>query len=126
MNDFLLLSVYRGRGGLVVRPRLRGRRAPGSKPIPVKIRRVLGLLHVKSSVEGQTSSRWCSAKIRKKGVTPGVDQRGESRSTSMWRTGFIGYNKMIQAVPEQGQCFLIQVSWEYKHGSAHLGGERIA
>ncbi|GBN27614.1 hypothetical protein AVEN_151139-1, partial [Araneus ventricosus] len=41
--------------------------------------------------------------LPKKGVRPVEDQRGESRSTSMWRTGFIGYNKMIQALPEQGQ-----------------------
>ncbi|GBN60223.1 hypothetical protein AVEN_25968-1 [Araneus ventricosus] len=34
--------------------------------------------------------------------------------------------KMIQAFPEQGQSFQIQESWECKHGSTHLGGERIA
>ncbi|GBO28066.1 hypothetical protein AVEN_37790-1, partial [Araneus ventricosus] len=30
-------------------------------PNPLKIPRVLGLLHVKSYVGGQTSSRWCGA-----------------------------------------------------------------
>ncbi|GBM28398.1 hypothetical protein AVEN_262158-1 [Araneus ventricosus] len=58
-------------------------------------------------VGGQMSSRWCGAKIptlaTKKGVRPVEDQRGESPPTSMWRMGFIGYNKMIQALPEQGQ-----------------------
>ncbi|GBN99799.1 hypothetical protein AVEN_88448-1 [Araneus ventricosus] len=43
--------------------------------------------------------------LPKKGVRPVEDQRGESHPTSMWRTGFIGYNKMIQALPEQGQYF---------------------
>ncbi|GBM33126.1 hypothetical protein AVEN_56760-1 [Araneus ventricosus] len=41
--------------------------------------------------------------LLKKGVRPVEDQRGESRPTSMWRTGFIGRNEMIQALPEQGQ-----------------------
>ncbi|GBO24252.1 Glucose dehydrogenase [FAD, quinone] [Araneus ventricosus] len=35
-------------------------------PIPLKIRRVLGLLHAESYVRGQTSSRWCGA-VRKLG-----------------------------------------------------------
>ncbi|GBN56006.1 hypothetical protein AVEN_189704-1 [Araneus ventricosus] len=58
-------NKVRGRRGLVVGSRLwgpEGFRVPN--PIPLKIRRVLGLLHVKSYVgEDQTSSLWCSAKI---------------------------------------------------------------
>ncbi|GBN73350.1 hypothetical protein AVEN_257163-1 [Araneus ventricosus] len=41
------------------------------------------------------------ALLTKKGVRPGEDKRAESRPTSMWRTGFITYNKMLQAFPEQ-------------------------
>ncbi|GBN13862.1 hypothetical protein AVEN_270085-1 [Araneus ventricosus] len=44
---------------------------------------------------------WLS--LPKKVVRPREDQRGESHPTSMWRTGFIMYNKMMQALPEQGQ-----------------------
>ncbi|GBO29151.1 hypothetical protein AVEN_169859-1 [Araneus ventricosus] len=40
------VTIPRGRGGLVVRSRLWGRRVP----IPTKIRRVWGLLHSKSHV----------------------------------------------------------------------------
>ncbi|GBN61375.1 hypothetical protein AVEN_37294-1 [Araneus ventricosus] len=32
-------------------------------PIPLKLRRLLGLLHAKSYVGGQTSSRWCGAEV---------------------------------------------------------------
>ncbi|GBM34457.1 hypothetical protein AVEN_106702-1 [Araneus ventricosus] len=39
-----------GRGGLVVRSQLWGRRVPGSNPITLKIRRVRGLLHTKSYI----------------------------------------------------------------------------
>ncbi|GBO38997.1 hypothetical protein AVEN_246840-1 [Araneus ventricosus] len=80
-------------------------------PIPPKIRRVWGLLYAKSYAVAkcptvgvaQKYSHWPG--LPKKGVRPLEDQRGESRSTCMWRTGFIGYNKMIQALPEQGQLF---------------------
>ncbi|GBN38975.1 hypothetical protein AVEN_65387-1 [Araneus ventricosus] len=41
-----------GAGGLKVR-----------NPIPLKIRRTLGLLHAKSYVGSQKSSRWCSADL---------------------------------------------------------------
>ncbi|GBN43284.1 hypothetical protein AVEN_167533-1 [Araneus ventricosus] len=41
-------SIFFHRGGLVVRSRLWGRRVPDSNPIPLKIRRVWGLLHIKS------------------------------------------------------------------------------
>ncbi|GBM88199.1 hypothetical protein AVEN_145367-1 [Araneus ventricosus] len=80
-------------------------------PISKKIRRVLGLFHAKSYVGCQMSSRWCGTKIPtlarlpKKGVRSGEDQRGENSPTSIWRTGFIMYNKMIQALPEQGSTF---------------------
>ncbi|GBM00488.1 hypothetical protein AVEN_111720-1 [Araneus ventricosus] len=42
------------------------------KLIPLKIRRVLGLLHVKSYVGGQMSSRWCGVEVWKGGVGSGV------------------------------------------------------
>ncbi|GBM92195.1 hypothetical protein AVEN_29494-1 [Araneus ventricosus] len=48
----------------------------------------------------QTPSRWRGAKIPKKGARSGEDQRGESRHTSMWRKGFIRYNKVMQTLPE--------------------------
>ncbi|GBN99389.1 hypothetical protein AVEN_25391-1 [Araneus ventricosus] len=84
----------------------------------------VSLLHVKSDV-GQTFSHlMCCGSLEsevplagvvqkyphwpclpKKSVRPVEDQWGESRSTIMWRKGFIGYNKMIQALPEQGQYF---------------------
>ncbi|GBM93088.1 hypothetical protein AVEN_204586-1 [Araneus ventricosus] len=45
--------------------------------------------------------------LPKKGVRPGEDQRGESRPTDMWRTGFIKYNKMIQGGASSGVVFVI-------------------
>ncbi|GBL83396.1 hypothetical protein AVEN_110700-1 [Araneus ventricosus] len=36
-------------------------------PIPLKIRRVWGLLYVKSYVGEQTSSRWCGAEVWRRG-----------------------------------------------------------
>ncbi|GBM06435.1 hypothetical protein AVEN_49848-1 [Araneus ventricosus] len=63
-------------GGLVVRSRLRDRRTSGSPvPIPLKIRRVLGLLHVKSYAGGQTSSRCCGAEVWRGDNGSGVDLR---------------------------------------------------
>ncbi|GBN39599.1 hypothetical protein AVEN_70063-1 [Araneus ventricosus] len=56
----------RGHGGLVVRSRLWGWRVLGSKPL--KIRRVLGLLHVESYAGGQTYSRWCGAEVWREGA----------------------------------------------------------
>ncbi|GBM53665.1 hypothetical protein AVEN_51506-1 [Araneus ventricosus] len=44
-----------GRSGLAVRSRLRAGGFKVRNPIPLKIRRVLGLLHAKSYVRGQTS-----------------------------------------------------------------------
>ncbi|GBO31822.1 hypothetical protein AVEN_246307-1 [Araneus ventricosus] len=41
-------------------------------PIPLKIRRVWGLLHLKSYVGGQTFSRWCGAEVCTGGTKPGV------------------------------------------------------
>ncbi|GBO05822.1 hypothetical protein AVEN_219102-1, partial [Araneus ventricosus] len=41
--------------------------------------------------------------LPKKRVRLGEVQRGESRPASICRTGFIWYNKMLQALPEQGQ-----------------------
>ncbi|GBO30110.1 hypothetical protein AVEN_136287-1 [Araneus ventricosus] len=52
----LTYSIAVGRGGLLVRSRLQGERFQVRNPIPLKIRRVCDLLHVKSYVEGQTSS----------------------------------------------------------------------
>ncbi|GBM47865.1 hypothetical protein AVEN_91848-1 [Araneus ventricosus] len=42
--------AYAGRGSLVARSRLWGRRFQARNPIPLKIRRVWGLLHAKSYV----------------------------------------------------------------------------
>ncbi|GBM01149.1 hypothetical protein AVEN_27247-1 [Araneus ventricosus] len=44
------LEIHKSRGGLVVRSLRWGRRVPDSKPDPLKIRSVWGLLHVKSYV----------------------------------------------------------------------------
>ncbi|GBO41812.1 hypothetical protein AVEN_41427-1, partial [Araneus ventricosus] len=41
-------------------------------PIPLKIRCVLDLLHVKSYVGCQTSSRWCGAEVWRGGANSGV------------------------------------------------------
>ncbi|GBN24100.1 hypothetical protein AVEN_4056-1 [Araneus ventricosus] len=101
----------RGRGGLVVRSQPRDRKVEARNPIPLKIRCVWGPLHAKSYVVAKRPPAGVAQKyphwpgLPKKGVRPVEDQRGESRSTSMWRMGFIGYNKMIQALPEQGQKF---------------------
>ncbi|GBN99360.1 hypothetical protein AVEN_237988-1 [Araneus ventricosus] len=51
-----------GRVGVVVRFQVRN-------PIPLKIRRVSGSLHVKSYVGGQTSSRWCGAALWREGAS---------------------------------------------------------
>ncbi|GBM44634.1 hypothetical protein AVEN_90388-1 [Araneus ventricosus] len=58
----ILQRGRRGRGGLMVRPRLWGRRVPASR-LDLKIRRALGLLHSKSYVGDQTSSRWCGVEV---------------------------------------------------------------
>ncbi|GBO04046.1 hypothetical protein AVEN_221868-1 [Araneus ventricosus] len=94
---------------LVVRSRPCGRIVP--EPDSIEDLPFMGLLHLKSdSVANRRTAlvvqkypHWPS--LPKKGVRTGEDQRGESRPSSMWRTGFIGNNKMIQALPEQGQYF---------------------
>ncbi|GBM36545.1 hypothetical protein AVEN_65078-1 [Araneus ventricosus] len=104
--------------------------APVSKPDSIEYPPCLGawctlnLTWVKRTPAGvvQKYPHWPG--LPKKGVRLGKNLRGENRPTSMWRTGFVRCNKMIQALPEQGQS--IQESWECKHGSTHFGGERIA
>ncbi|GBM33307.1 hypothetical protein AVEN_101636-1 [Araneus ventricosus] len=65
-------------------------------PIPLKIRHVLGLLHVKSCVGvkrppvGVVQKYPHRCGLPKKGARP-----GESRPTSMWRAGFIRYDTGI-------------------------------
>ncbi|GBN72142.1 hypothetical protein AVEN_33227-1 [Araneus ventricosus] len=44
----------------------------GSKPDSTEDPRVLGLFHVKSYIEGQTSSRWCGAEVWRGATTSGV------------------------------------------------------
>ncbi|GBO36272.1 hypothetical protein AVEN_216986-1 [Araneus ventricosus] len=61
-----------GRGGLVVRSRLWGRRGPGSKPDSPEDPPCVGMFHVKSYVGGQTSSRWCGVKVWGGGASSGV------------------------------------------------------
>ncbi|GBM44461.1 hypothetical protein AVEN_184676-1 [Araneus ventricosus] len=123
INEATIPVQYRRRSKFV-----RGLGADGFQvrnPIPLKIRHVWGLLLAKSYVGSHKPSRWCGVKIPtlaglpKKGVRPREDQPGESCPTSIYR-----YNKMIQALIEQGLYFQIQERWEYKHGLTHLGGER--
>ncbi|GBM02042.1 hypothetical protein AVEN_113673-1 [Araneus ventricosus] len=57
--DYSDITAKKGRGGLVVRSRLRGRRISGSKSDPTENPPSMGLLQAKSYVGGQTSSRWC-------------------------------------------------------------------
>ncbi|GBN30483.1 hypothetical protein AVEN_139612-1 [Araneus ventricosus] len=49
-DSFVFIVMVIGRGGLVGRSRLWGRRVPGSNPILPKIRPVWGLLHAESYV----------------------------------------------------------------------------
>ncbi|GBL83416.1 hypothetical protein AVEN_110715-1 [Araneus ventricosus] len=51
-------------------------------PIPLKIRSVLGLLHDKSYVGGQTSYRWCGAEIWK-GVKAQVSSSSSDRGPKL-------------------------------------------
>ncbi|GBO21396.1 hypothetical protein AVEN_245500-1, partial [Araneus ventricosus] len=80
-------------------------------PIPLEIRREWGLLHTKSYVVAKRSPASVVQKyphwpgLPKKGVRPGEDHPRREPPTSIWKTGFIGYNKMIQALPEQVQYF---------------------
>ncbi|GBM47448.1 hypothetical protein AVEN_6131-1 [Araneus ventricosus] len=56
----LSLKRTSGRGGLVVRSRLWGRRVPGSKPDSTEDPPCMGpAAHAKHISSGQTSSRWC-------------------------------------------------------------------
>ncbi|GBL83592.1 hypothetical protein AVEN_196420-1 [Araneus ventricosus] len=47
----------------VIRSRPWNRKFRIQNPIPLKSRRVLGLLHTKLSIRGQTTSRWCGAVV---------------------------------------------------------------
>ncbi|GBL81362.1 hypothetical protein AVEN_165496-1, partial [Araneus ventricosus] len=64
-----------GRSGLVVGSRPRDRRVAFRNPIPLKIRRVWGLLHAKSYGSVQTSSRWCGAEVWRGGCQLGCRPR---------------------------------------------------
>ncbi|GBM15914.1 hypothetical protein AVEN_131123-1 [Araneus ventricosus] len=61
---------YIGRSGLVVRSQFGAGAFLVRNPIPLKTCRVLGLLHVKSYVGDQTSSRWCDAEVWTGGGRP--------------------------------------------------------
>ncbi|GBN75021.1 hypothetical protein AVEN_99039-1 [Araneus ventricosus] len=61
-----------GRVGLVVRSWLRGRRFSGSKPISLKIRRVWGLLRVKSYIVAKHPPAGVVRKFGEKDASSGV------------------------------------------------------
>ncbi|GBN11673.1 hypothetical protein AVEN_158413-1, partial [Araneus ventricosus] len=64
-----------GRGGLAVRSRLWGRRAPGSKPDSTASRapfRVRGLLHAKSYVAAKSSPAGVARKFRERCACSGA------------------------------------------------------
>ncbi|GBM06587.1 hypothetical protein AVEN_220029-1 [Araneus ventricosus] len=50
----------------------------GSNPLPLKIRHVLGLLHVKSYIGGKTPSRWCGAEVWRVGACSGDEFRANA------------------------------------------------
>ncbi|GBN74515.1 hypothetical protein AVEN_34096-1 [Araneus ventricosus] len=96
------LMHIRGRGDLVVTSRLTRPEASGSKhgssKDPPCIEKAKSYVAAKRPPVGvvQKYSRWPG--LTKKGVRPGEDQRAESRPT-------IKYDKIIQALFEQGQYF---------------------
>ncbi|GBN69761.1 hypothetical protein AVEN_206969-1 [Araneus ventricosus] len=106
----LFIFLIRGRGGLVVRSRLWGRRAPGPKPDSTED--PTGMEPVARYIirSGQTSSRWCGVKIptlarpTQKGCKAGRGPVGRPPPAYGGRDllGTIK-KKMIQALPEQGQ-----------------------
>ncbi|GBM28137.1 hypothetical protein AVEN_224194-1 [Araneus ventricosus] len=57
----------RGRGGLVVRSRPWGRRAPGSRPDSTEDPPCMGPAARYIIRSGQTSSRWCGVEVRRGG-----------------------------------------------------------
>ncbi|GBM06410.1 hypothetical protein AVEN_266363-1 [Araneus ventricosus] len=67
LNFYVLVevSIPLPSGGLVVRSRLRNGWVPSSKPDSIDI--YVDLLHIKSYVVGQTSSRWFGAKACRRG-----------------------------------------------------------
>ncbi|GBL80467.1 hypothetical protein AVEN_2298-1 [Araneus ventricosus] len=66
-----VLLVHRSRGGLVViRSWLRGHQV--RNPILLKIRLYVDLLHFKSYIGGQKSSRWCGTEIWRGGASSGA------------------------------------------------------
>ncbi|GBN79230.1 hypothetical protein AVEN_188887-1 [Araneus ventricosus] len=89
--------------GLILKPRHPGL-IPDSTKDPPCLWACCMLNHTKgarrlSSGVVQKYPHWPD--LPNKGVRPREDQRGESRP--MWRTGFMRCNKMILALPGQGQ-----------------------
>ncbi|GBN40809.1 hypothetical protein AVEN_16221-1, partial [Araneus ventricosus] len=60
------------RGSLVVRSRLRGRRAPGSKPDSTEDPPCMGPAVRQIIRSGQTPSRWCGVEPWRGGANPGA------------------------------------------------------
>ncbi|GBM62608.1 hypothetical protein AVEN_187021-1 [Araneus ventricosus] len=58
-GTIVFLKKFVVRGGLVVRSRLWGRRAPGSKPHPTEDPPCMGPVTRQIICSGQKSSRWC-------------------------------------------------------------------
>ncbi|GBM99920.1 hypothetical protein AVEN_248277-1 [Araneus ventricosus] len=58
-----LLKFDAGRGGLVVRSGLWGRRAPGPKQDSIEDPPCMGPAARQTILSGQTSSRWCGGKL---------------------------------------------------------------
>ncbi|GBL81067.1 hypothetical protein AVEN_83142-1 [Araneus ventricosus] len=58
-----------GRGGLGVRSRLRGPRAPGSKPDSTENPSCFGPVACQIIRRGQTSSRWCGGEVWRGGAS---------------------------------------------------------
>ncbi|GBM11712.1 hypothetical protein AVEN_75661-1 [Araneus ventricosus] len=63
MLYLILTDNQQGRGGLVVKSRLWGRRVPGSKPDSTEDPPCMGLVAHQMVRNSQTSSRWCGAKM---------------------------------------------------------------
>ncbi|GBN87709.1 hypothetical protein AVEN_131809-1 [Araneus ventricosus] len=59
----MIHRVSRGRGDLVVRSRLWGRRAPGSRPDSTEDPPCMGPVARQIVRSGQTSSRWCGVEV---------------------------------------------------------------
>ncbi|GBM55174.1 hypothetical protein AVEN_182130-1 [Araneus ventricosus] len=71
LNNMINSTPYDSCGSLVVLA-LAPEGFHARNPIPLKIRRLLGLLHLESYVGGQTSSWWRGAKVWRGNVSSGV------------------------------------------------------